>query len=339
LLNRSSILCRYGTALIAVGVALGLKLLIVPMSTQEVPFLLFLGAVVVAAWNGGFGPGLMATALATILSDYFFMTPFYRFEVADYVGWVKLSLFAIEGAFVSGLGSRMLSAKNRAEASAARAQQLERRIIEIGDQEQQRIGRDLHDGVGQLLTGIALLSRHLSGRLTALNIPEAADASKITDLVNDAVRQARDLATGLSPYIVQTEGLAGGLRELVTHTRELCNVECELEADSGVTIENDMLSGHLYRIAQEAIHNAVKHSGAGRITVRLQKRRNGLELMIRDDGTGLPKELHPGAGMGLQTMHERARLIGGTLEVRSEPSGGTTVLCTVPSTALSSKQV
>src|SRR6185503_14769014 len=155
------------------AIALALKLLLVPLVTQDEPFLLFFAAVIAAAVFGGLGPGLLATALATLLDGYFFMSPYGRFELQSADQLLRLALFMVECVFVSLIAARLKSARQHAEESAAEARELERRILEISDAEQRRIGHDLHDGLGQHLTGIALMSKRLQQRLTAASSPEA----------------------------------------------------------------------------------------------------------------------------------------------------------------------
>ena len=203
---------RYGAAIGAVGIALVLKLLLVPLVTYDEPFLLFFAAVIASAVFGGLGPGLLATFLATILDGYFFMMPYHHFALQSADQGFRLGLFAMEGIFISIIAARLKAAMQRAEDSAASARTLERQILEISDDEQRRIGHDLHDGLGQHLTGIALMTRRLEQRLANSNSAEAEEAAKLSALARTAVEWTHDLTRTLSPPALESAGLAEALR-------------------------------------------------------------------------------------------------------------------------------
>jgi signal transduction histidine kinase len=206
---------------------------------------------------------------------------------------------------------------------------LERQIQEISEQEKRRIGQDLHDGLGQYLTGIAFMSRLLQRKLAEKGVPEAGDAEKIATLVNKTVFQARDLARGLCPVELENNGLHAALQDLSSTTEKLFNVSCTVECDSDVRISDNNTALHLYRIAQEAINNAVKHGKAQRIVVALRLSGNTTSLTIRDNGIGFAKTDHKSNGIGLRVMNYRAGMIGAALSVDSDQSGGTVVTCQV----------
>jgi PAS domain S-box-containing protein len=204
---------------------------------------------------------------------------------------------------------------------------LERQIQEISEQEKRRIGQDLHDGLGQYLTGIAFMSRLLQRKLAEKNVPEAGDAEKIATLVNKTVFQARDLARGLCPVELENNGLHAALQDLSCTTEKLFNVSCTVECDSDVRIVDNNAALHLYRIAQEAINNAVKHGKAQRIVIALTRLGSTTSLAIRDNGIGFPKTDHKGNGIGLRVMNYRAGMIGAALTVEGQQGGGTVVSC------------
>lgn len=205
---------------------------------------------------------------------------------------------------------------------------LEREILEISDQEQLRIGQDLHDGLGQELTGVALLAKVLGADLAAEKSPRADSAKKIAQLVQQAISKTRDLARGLSPIGLDAQGLAPALQELARHTDETLGIRCAFVSSRSIVPDEPTANVHLYRIAQESVNNAIKHGKAKTITIRLgSDDGNGL-LVVEDDGTGLRN--HDGGvprGMGLRIMAYRARMIGALLTVRPGPSGGTVVTC------------
>src|SRR3954451_25104427 len=149
---------RYGVAVLGVCLAVALKIILIPHMGQDAPSLIFFGTVMGIAWFGGFGPGALATVLAAIASNYFFTDPFYKFHFYDPAERWRSVLFMGEGLFISILCDKLMRARRRAEASEQAARRLERRILEVTEAEQGRIGRDLHDGLGQHLTGVAFLS-------------------------------------------------------------------------------------------------------------------------------------------------------------------------------------
>lgn len=207
---------------------------------------------------------------------------------------------------------------------------MEHEILEIGAREQRRIGQDLHDGVGQHLTGVAFLSKALAQRLGAEGRTEAAEVEKIVGLVNQAISETRQLARGLHP-VEDAHGLVPALRELAGQLEETFKIVCVVHADAISPIHDMVMATHLYRIAQEAVHNAVRHGQARQIEISLRCAQESLRLMIRDDGKGFVPTA--AAGMGLRTMSYRARMIGGVLDVRASPDGGTIVICRIDAAA------
>jgi PAS domain S-box-containing protein len=204
---------------------------------------------------------------------------------------------------------------------------LERQIQEISEQEKRRIGQDLHDGLGQYLTGIAFMSRLLQRKLAEKQLPEAVEAEKIATLVNKTVFQARDLARGLCPVELENNGLHAALQDLSCTTEKLFNISCTVECDSNAGISDNNTALHLYRIAQEAINNAVKHGKARNIIVALARTGRNVTLKIEDNGIGFPKSDHKSKGIGLRVMNYRAGMIGASLSIESQRTGGTIVTC------------
>lgn len=206
--------------------------------------------------------------------------------------------------------------------------ELERRLLTISDEEQQRIGADLHDGLGQQLTGLACLAVALRDRLGRTHPAEAEQADLIARLANEAVAQARALARGLCPVQLENAGLLVALEELAAHAQTIHGVKCRLEVKGAPPACDHLTSLHLYRITQEAMHNAVRHGQARHIRIVLFSRRNRHRLTITDDGRGFDATAHGRAtGAGLRLMGYRATIIGGTLSLESRPGGGTCVTC------------
>jgi PAS domain S-box-containing protein len=207
---------------------------------------------------------------------------------------------------------------------------LEKTILEISAREQRRIGQDLHDGLGQHLTGIAFMSKVQEHKLAEKNLPEAVEAAKIVNLVNEAIHKTRELARGLLPVVSDAEGLMSALKQLAGEVEDLFAVNCRFQCFTPVLIHDDTVATHLYYIAREAVNNAIKHGHAHYIVIRLAVLQHQGTLTIQDDGCGIGA-IGPGTkGMGLHLMNYRARMVGGSLEVQRLAAGGTMVNCLFP---------
>jgi signal transduction histidine kinase len=207
---------------------------------------------------------------------------------------------------------------------------LEKTILEISTREQRRIGQDLHDGLGQHLTGIAFMSKVQEQKLMEKGLPEAGDAAKIVNLVNEAINKTRELARGLLPVVSDAQGLMSALQQWAGKVEDLFAVSCQFHCFTPVLIHDDTVATHLYYIAREAVNNAIKHGHAHQIVIRLAAVQRQGALTIQDDGYGIDNIIPGNKGMGLHLMNYRARMIGGALEVQRVPTGGTMVTCLFP---------
>lgn len=207
---------------------------------------------------------------------------------------------------------------------------LEQEIVEISAREQRRIGQDLHDDLCQWLAGTEFSASALAKDLEKRSPTNAARALRIAESVRQSLARARMLARGLAPVVIETEGLAGALRELASDAAEMFRVDCTFEGPESVQTRDGMQALHLYRIVQEAISNAVRHGSATRVRIHLESHNVGLTLRIVDNGGGIPDPLPQTTGMGLRTMHYRAGIIHATLAINRLPDGGTEVRCNLP---------
>ncbi|MGA7220381.1 MAG: ATP-binding protein, partial [Candidatus Sulfotelmatobacter sp.] len=192
----------------------------------------------------------------------------------------------------------------------------------------------MHDGLGQHLTGIAFMSKVQEQRLAEKLLPEAADAAKIVDLVNQAIHKTRELARGLLPVVSDARGLMSALQQWAGEVEDLFALNCRLDCYSPVLIHDDAVATHLYYIAREAVTNAIKHGHAQHIIIRLTADGTLGVLAVEDNGYGIGKIAPGNKGMGLHLMNYRARMVGGSLEVQRRAEGGTVVTCLFPVSAL-----
>jgi signal transduction histidine kinase len=233
---------------------------------------------------------------------------------------------------VAFLGSALRAKSDIAAARIAlleRARHLEHEIVNISEAEQRRLGRDLHDGLCQYLAGLSCAAAGLRDDLRALHLEDKAEsADELVKLLQDSVVQTRDLAHALVPAQVVELGLAVALESLAQSITRLHAISCTFEAREAPSHCDNETATHLYRIAQEAISNAIKHGAAKNIHVSLATAGDRLILRVTDDGLGL-RERGSTKGSGLAIMEYRARISGGDLKIGPAERSGTEVRCTV----------
>jgi PAS domain S-box-containing protein len=206
--------------------------------------------------------------------------------------------------------------------------QLEQRVQHISLTERHRLGRDLHDDLGQHLTGIAFMAKVLTQKLTLKSSEETADAASLLNLVNEAINKTRSLARGLCPMEPGAENFISGLKALAAKTESMYGISCSVNVDNAIRIKDNNKSMQLYYIAGEAISNAIRHGKATNISISLAAADGKISFTIRDNGAGLPKPLNFDKGMGLDIMTYRAGMMNAWLNIHNAPSGGTVVSCT-----------
>ncbi len=207
------------------------------------------------------------------------------------------------------------------------SKQIEMAIFQAEERERQRIGYELHDGLGQLLTGISFSVQNLEEDLKEKMLPEAEDAKRISSIIDHAKKQVRRVAAGISPIQTDIEGLILSLKELADNTSKVFNVSCVFKYDKAVSIFNKPSIAHLFRIAQEAVTNSVKHGNPEHIEIGLSRKSDKIELLIKDDGKGFRTMVKQTKGMGLQIIGYRATMIGALIDINSDTNSGTEVKC------------
>lgn len=207
---------------------------------------------------------------------------------------------------------------------------MEHEVLEIATREQHRLGQELHDGVGQELTGLGLLADALTQRLRERGFSETMLAVKVTDGLLRVHQQVRALSHGLVPVEVDPEGLRAALEQLADRTTEQSGVECRFGGEGSFEIPDTLTATHLFRIVREAVSNALRHARPRCIRIHWQARVESLTLSVTDDGCGMVGPPGSGEGLGIRLMQYRAGVIGGTLSIGPAEGGGTRVVCQIP---------
>jgi signal transduction histidine kinase len=212
----------------------------------------------------------------------------------------------------------------------AERQRLEDEVLRVAEIEKRRIGQDLHDDLCQQLAAIAYLCDSVKPDLGPISEKAMSRVRRIGDLLHRALGDARGVARGLSPLHLESRGLRAALRDLAASTRQSHGVRCRVACPETLPRLDLTRATHLFRIVQEAVHNAVRHGRPRGIGIAVRQRPGGIRLTVEDDGRGLPRGVHRRSGLGLGSMRYRAQAMGGTFEIRSGRRGGTMVICEAP---------
>lgn len=204
---------------------------------------------------------------------------------------------------------------------------LEKELLEAGEREQRRIGHDLHDSLGQQLTATALAGKVLAKKLADKSVAESAAADRVVAMVEESIELTRKLARSLHPIELQAHGLADALQHLAANISKAFDVSCRFEHAGTAVLAGRDAEIHLYRIAQEAVSNAIRHGRAHNVVIALDAVGEKTLLSVTDDGTGLPADARTKQGMGLRIMEYRAGMIGATFDIQNLPAGGTRAVC------------
>ena len=205
---------------------------------------------------------------------------------------------------------------------------MDREILSAINREQNRIGQDLHDGLGQDLTAISFLSKALEKKMEEKKDSNVKRVREILKLVNQSINRTRGLARGLHPVELEAGGIKSAINELAVNIENIFNIKCDFVADKKIPSHSFDEANHLFRITQEAVHNAIKHGQAKVIKINLTANGPIIDLSIQDDGKGIPKsKLENSQGMGMQIMNYRAKILGGNLDIEAGNSKGTFLHC------------
>jgi signal transduction histidine kinase len=287
-----------------------------------------------AAWFGNFAFGIAIAVVCVIvwvLSDLASGIPALGFWNIG-TAFASYALFAGVlsklGTLVRELDRRVDERTAALEREMAEHRRLDREIAGVADRERRRLGHDLHDSLGQHLTGTALAAQVLKEKLAARSAPETGEAEKLVCCVEEGIDLTRNLARGFFSPELDAEGLVVALQHLAETVRERFGIECVLDGDESIRIHDSTVANQLYQIAQEAVTNSVKHAAARQIDIRLAMNGPELCLSIIDDGVGFPDKPRS-EGLGLRLMRHSAALSGATFDVRRNGENGTIATCSV----------
>jgi signal transduction histidine kinase len=216
------------------------------------------------------------------------------------------------------------------EETIAERSRTERELSEVAARQQQTMGQELHDGLGQQLLGLRLMSAGLAKALENQGHSEAESARELVEGLTGAQQSVRALIRGIRPVEVDAHGLMAGLAELAERTEQLSGVPCVFRCRQPTGLECNHTATQLFFIASEAVANAVRHARPQHIEIGLARNDHHLQLWVRDDGCGLAGPVDQVAGMGIRIMRHRASVLDAKLNITPVPGGGTLVSCTVP---------
>lgn len=293
-------------------------------------FIFYAAPIFFVTWYGDRRSGIVFAILSAVI---WFVANYDAnpYETPEGYAWATINR-AIYFIFVAVgcTAMRQQREESRARIDAmTRARELEQELVRASEREQMRIGQDLHDGVCQSLAAIDCATECLRNDLEAVGTRQAEATKVIQKMLRDTMVEARSLARGLFPIQMDAQGLPAALQELVETTNQLRQTAVSFVSSGEIRVENQAMAMHLYRIAQEALSNAVRHAAANSVLVMLREEDRFLVLTVQDDGRGLPKNAESAAGMGLRTMRYRAQLIGARLTSGSTSAGGTVINCTL----------
>jgi signal transduction histidine kinase len=324
---------RYGTAILLVSLALSLNLFIwIFIKAFASP--LFLLAIMIVARRHGLRAGLLATVLSGVCIDYFFVNPQYQLS-GSWDDISRLVIFAFEGYILCWMITAATKAAEENRRSREELQALSLRQHALREEERRRISLEIHDELGQALTGLKMEIRLLDKQVKGANNESSAAIGEkmggISDLIDTTILTVRRIATELRPPILDDLGLVAAIEWQTQEFQKRTGITCVLSANvDDIELDAEYTTA-VFRIFQETLTNIIRHAEANTAIVNLKKLNEKLVLRVEDDGKGIQIENIPNNGsLGILGMRERARIIGGELEVFNGDENGTIVLLTIP---------
>jgi signal transduction histidine kinase len=293
---------------------------------------LFLVAIAVTAWICGLRYGIVSAVICGIVIDYFFFTPMFQFSGSrDEI--VRLIVFVFEGAVISWLVERL-----RLAGETIRSKNLELRALtdhqqRLREEEQKRIAREVHDELGQSLTGLKMNMHLLKGQVNARDSESSSVEKSIDDLMqltDSTITTVRRIASELRPSLLDDFGLVSAVEWQTQEFERRTSIPCSFASDCDSIDLGPDSNTAMYRVVQEALTNIARHADAASVSVDLATAASEVRISISDDGKGIDTSSRKAPSLGLIGMQERSRMIGGELHITGSPSKGTTVILTVP---------
>jgi len=327
-LQRRDVLKRYGVALGSAALAVAIRAAL-PVPEGTTIYQLPLAAVVVSAWYGGRGPGLLCSIASTIGILYWLIPPVDSFELpANYA--LGLGIHIALGLLITEFSVARRRATQALKESQIEINAVNERLMKAQEEERSRIARELHDGIVQQMTTVNLLLG-TARRQVPLDSRGKATIDEAQEILIGMGSALRHLSHELDPALLKEAGLPRALTSYCEEFSRTRGIPVSCEADSGVDGLPAATALALYRVAQEALGNSAKHSKAKQVRVGLMRANEVVRLIVSDDGVGFaPARSRDSAGMGIVNMRERVRHLNGRFVVESEPGRGTTVRAEVP---------
>jgi signal transduction histidine kinase len=303
-------------------------------------FIFYFIPLCLGSWRVGpaFGVSLALLCVGTWYASNFAAGAPYATLIMVWNGAMLFGLFLIVVGMVKlykELEDRVRERTSALTEEMIKRRRLEKELLETSEREQRRIGHDLHDSLCQHLTGTALAGEVLEQKLADKSLAEAAAANHLVELVEEAIDLTRSISRGLHPVEMQAVEIEDHFQDLAVNISERFKVNCQFECPQFVPLRNPDVITHLYRIAQEATSNAIRHGKAKHVNICLDAADGEIVLTVTDDGTGIRNRENPAQdGMGLHIMEYRASMIGATFNIERLPTHGTRVTCTLPVAAI-----
>ena len=326
---------RYLAAILLIGLASLMTSLLWLLVDRPISAPLFLGAIVLSTWIGGIRVGIFSSLLAGFAIDYFFVQPFNSFTGTQ-EELIRLILFFGEGSLLSWLAERLRTASEDITKSREELRELTGYQQTLRESEQKRIALEIHDELGQALTGLKMDAHFLSERISQLGpVSERENALKdVNDLskrIDKTLISVRRITSELRPSILDDFGLVAASEWQVKEFERTTTIKCDFRSNVDELDLGSDSNTAVFRILQEALTNVARHAAAKSVSIGLSSLADGVTMTVIDDGKGIGIDSHIGIQtLGLLGMRERTRLIGGHLDILEQPSGGTKIELTIP---------
>ena len=321
---------RWGVTIITVLLSLVLTEILWLLVDRPVSSPLFLVAIVLTTWLCGFRYGTVASILAGLTIDYFFVQPRFEFY-GSREELIRLLIFVVEGAAASWLVDRLRLAGEEIRISHRKLRALTDYQQRLREDEQKRIARELHDELGQALTGLKMQIHLLKGQSESRAEKSLSkEFDELMHLIDSTIATVRRIASELRPSLLDDFGLVPAVEWQTQEFERRTSIACEFKtSDESIDLGHEQ-NTVIYRIVQEALTNVARHARATKVTVDLDAEPGEVNLRIRDNGVGMEEENPKGVSLGIIGMHERSRMIGGELEIESGPEEGTAISLRIP---------